>query len=128
MNKPIVLTATILICTGIILGAFGAHGIKDAVNEEGISIFETGVRYQMYMGLGFLAVGLAADKFSFDLKWFFRLGLFGLLIFSGLLYVLAFKEHHGLNILGAIVPIGGTLMIVSWGILIIKMMGASKNS
>lgn len=122
MNKSIVITACILICTGIILGAFGAHGLKDAVNEEGLQIFETGVKYQMYMGLGFLAVGLAADKFAFDLKWFFRLGLIGLVIFSGLLYALTFKEHHGLNILGVIVPIGGTLMILSWTVLIFRLL------
>lgn len=122
MNKTIVLTAAILICLSIILGAFGAHGLKSMVEAESLAIFDKGVKYQMYTGLGFLAIGLAADKLSFDLKWFYRLGLIGVIIFSGMLYALTFKElEPALKVCGAIVPIGGVLMISSWGILIFKL-------
>ena len=128
MHKSIVVTGALLIFTGIILGAFGAHGLKNIVNTDGLEIFDKGVKYQMYMGLGFLAVGLAADKFDFEIKWFFRLGLTGVLIFSILLYALTFKEHQpGLKILGAIVPVGGTLMIISWGILIFSLLKGKKT-
>lgn len=128
MNKSIVTTAAILICLAIVLGAIGAHSVKKMVDSDGLDIFKTGVNYQMYMGLGLLAVGLNADKFVFQLKWFFRFGFGGVLIFSGLLYVLAFKEFHGLNFLGAIVPIGGTLMIVSWVILIYNLLRSPKTN
>jgi uncharacterized membrane protein YgdD (TMEM256/DUF423 family) len=128
LNKTIVITAAILICLAIITGAFGAHGLKKIVNQEGLVIFDKAVKYQMYMGLAFLAIGLAADKISFNLKWFFRLGLSGVIIFSGLLYILTFKElEPSLKICGAIVPIGGTLMIVSWVIFIVNLF-KSKDS
>ncbi|UKN01270.1 DUF423 domain-containing protein [Paracrocinitomix mangrovi] len=122
MNKKIVITAAILICLSIILGAFAAHGLKKIINEEGIIIFEKGVKYQMYTGLALLAIGLSADKFQFSLKWFFNLALIGVIIFAGLLYVLSFKEHEAaLKICSAIVPVGGSLMIISWIILIYQM-------
>ena len=47
MNKRILITAAFLGCLGIILGAFAAHGLKDAIDAESIATFETGVRYQM---------------------------------------------------------------------------------
>lgn len=123
MNRSIVITAIILIATSIILGAFGAHGLKSMVNAEGLEIFDKGVKYQMYMGLGLLAVGLSADKFEFSLKGFFITGLIGVLIFSILLYILSFKEiYPGIKFLGAIVPVGGTLMIVSWCLLLFKIL------
>lgn len=123
MNRSIVLTAAILICFSIILGAFGAHGLKNIVGVTELEIFDKGVKYQMYMGLAFLAIGLAADKLSFNLKWFFRLGLAGVLIFSVMLYMLTFKELiPSLKITGAIVPVGGTLMIISWGIFISQLL------
>ena len=94
MNKRIVITALFLICTAIIAGAFGAHGLKKMVNEEGLMIFDKAVKYQMYSGLGFLAIGLASDKFKFSLNWFYNLGIIGVLIFCGLLYALTFKEFE----------------------------------
>lgn len=93
------------------------------VDSDSLAIFDKGVKYQMYTGLGFLAIGLAADKFSFELKWFYRLGLIGVIIFSGMLYALTFKEiEPALKICGAIVPIGGVLMITSWFVLIVKLL------
>jgi uncharacterized membrane protein YgdD (TMEM256/DUF423 family) len=122
MNKTFVITASILICLSIILGAFGAHGLKDLVEQEALTIFDKGVKYQMYAGLALLAIGLSADKFDFDLKWFFRTLLIGVIIFSGLLYLLTFKEYNpSLRIAGAIVPVGGTLMIISWVILLFNI-------
>ncbi|MEZ4921826.1 MAG: DUF423 domain-containing protein [Crocinitomicaceae bacterium] len=122
MHKPIVITASILICLSIIFGAFGAHSLKDLVEAGALEIFDKGVKYQMYTGLALLAIGLTADKSNFELKWFFRLTLIGVIIFSGMLYLLTFKEYNeSLKICGAIVPIGGTLMIISWIILIVKL-------
>ncbi|MCH2233000.1 MAG: DUF423 domain-containing protein [Crocinitomicaceae bacterium] len=119
MDKRIVLTGAIFIFLGIILGAFAAHGLKNIVPEEKyIIIFEKGVRYQMYMGLGFLIVGFNASKVALSLRLFYWFGLLGVIIFSGLLYLLSITQ---IKVLGAIVPIGGTLMILSWLLLIIKI-------
>jgi uncharacterized membrane protein YgdD (TMEM256/DUF423 family) len=123
MNKKMVITAAILICLSIGLGAFAAHGLKSIVASTEITIFEKGVKYQMYTGISLLVIGLAADKFKFDLKLFHRLSVLGIIIFSGFLYLLTFKEmYYSIRIVGAIVPVGGTLMISAWIVLIIQLM------
>ncbi|MFT4802665.1 MAG: uncharacterized membrane protein YgdD (TMEM256/DUF423 family), partial [Flavobacteriaceae bacterium] len=48
INKNIVVTAAILGAFTIMIGAFGAHGLKELISEKSLVSFETGVRYQMY--------------------------------------------------------------------------------
>ncbi|HNQ28176.1 MAG TPA: DUF423 domain-containing protein, partial [Aquaticitalea sp.] len=57
MNKTILLTASILGMTAVMLGAFAAHGLKQLVSAEMVQTFETGVRYQMYHAFLLLIVG-----------------------------------------------------------------------
>ncbi|WP_294823834.1 DUF423 domain-containing protein, partial [uncultured Flavobacterium sp.] len=57
MNRKIIAIAGVLGAIGIILGAFGAHGLKDLIAPDKIIIFETGVRYQMYHALFLLFTG-----------------------------------------------------------------------
>ena len=58
MNREIVIAGSVLILLGIILGAFAAHGLKSLIDADGILIFEKGVKYEMYTGLGLLIIGL----------------------------------------------------------------------
>ena len=51
MNKSTLITASIFGVLGIVLGAFGAHGLKELITPEAQQTFETGVRYQMYHAL-----------------------------------------------------------------------------
>jgi uncharacterized membrane protein YgdD (TMEM256/DUF423 family) len=99
----------------VILGAFGAHGLKSRVDPELLVVFETGVRYQMYHALALLAVGLARAHWpttTISLAgWFF---LAGILIFSGSLYLMT---ATGERWLGAITPIGGVAFIIGWVLL-----------
>ncbi len=97
---------------GVGLGAFGAHALKARLSPELLTIFETGVRYQMYHALALLAVGFAAPLIGAPSAR--RSGLafsFGILIFSGTLYVLALS---GLRWLGAVTPVGGVLLLFGW--------------
>ena len=93
-------------------GAFGAHGLKVRLSPEHLQVFETAARYQMYHGLALLAVGLLAAR---QCGWAINLAgttmTLGTLIFSGFLYALVLSSNDKL---GAIVPIGGALMIVGW--------------
>lgn len=97
----------------IALGAFGAHGLKDIVEERMLANFETGVRYHMYSALGIMLVALASKVVGDNKK--LALGALlitiGTCIFSASLYVMALT---GATILGAITPIGGVLMIAGW--------------
>jgi uncharacterized membrane protein YgdD (TMEM256/DUF423 family) len=108
---------------GVILGAFGAHGLKTRVTPDLLVIFETGVRYQMYHALALLALGLAAARWSSP--WFNAAGwLFvaGIVIFSGSLYVMTFT---GARWLGAITPLGGLAFILGWAALALGALRAS---
>lgn len=99
-------------------GAFGAHGLKATLTASGqAENWETACRYAMYHALALVTVGLLAAIRSpapgglTAAAWCF---LVGTLIFSGCLAVLALT---GIKILGAIVPIGGVLLIVGWALL-----------
>jgi len=96
-------------------GAFGAHGLKASLEASGQAAnWETAFRYSLVHALALVAVGLlasfrpAAGPALAAAAWCFLLGT---LIFSGCLAVLALS---GVKILGAIVPIGGVLLIVGW--------------
>jgi uncharacterized membrane protein YgdD (TMEM256/DUF423 family) len=122
-QKTIFLWAIFLIATAIILGAFGAHALRNIVSPESLSSFETGVKYQMYQGLGLLVLGSMTDKLNFDLKWTVLLIIIGTLLFSLSIYGLAMQEKFAvsLKILGPVTPIGGSLLIIGWIILGVKI-------
>lgn len=105
----------------VMLGAFGAHGLKDRLTAEMIEIFQTGVQYHFYHALGLLVVGVLAYHLpeSAWLRWSGWLMLGGIVIFSGSLYLLSIT---GIRWLGAITPIGGTAFIVAWILLTVAVL------
>ncbi len=124
MNKKIIITALLLGVISIILGAFGAHGLKNVLTIDQLSSFETGVKYQMYHALFllFLSVtNVVSDKAK---KTIFTLVLIGVLIFSGSIYLLSTKDVTSIDItsIAFITPIGGLLLILSWIILLINVL------
>lgn len=99
----------------VALGAFGAHGLKKMTDAAGLANWETAARYQFFHALALIFIGLLSSHISTGLRsaiiWCFVLGI---LIFSGTLYALVLS---GMRWLGAITPIGGTLMIIGWALL-----------
>lgn len=122
-QKIIFLWAIFFIATAIILGAFGAHALKKVLSSESLLSFETGVKYQMYQGLGLLILGTMANKWTFNLKWPVLLLLLGTILFSFSIYGLSIQELLGISLkfLGPITPLGGSLLIVGWIMLGIKI-------
>lgn len=105
-------------------GAFGAHSLRARLSSDLLSIFETGVRYQMYHALALIAVALAYSRWGGS--WFVWAGwLFvaGTVIFTGSLYVLALS---GARWWGAITPIGGVCLLVGWGLFVWGVLVASR--
>ena len=104
----------------VILGAFGAHAFKKILSPERLESFETGVRYQMYAAFFLLFVGWILKFETKSENWISWLMIFGALLFSFSIYLLAFQDYWGtsLKFLGPITPLGGVLMIVSWIMLI----------
>jgi len=129
MNRNIALIGTILLLISIVLGAFGAHALKELVKEEQLISFETGVRYQMIHGLALLILGLNANRHSFNLIPIFRLLLTGVLLFSVSIYFLSLQDvlEVKLKFLGPVTPLGGLLMIVGWCVYGIQLF-RSKSS
>ena len=128
-TRQILITALVLLILGIILGAFGAHGLKGKVSPEKIASFETGVRYQMLNALGLLALAGLNRVIDFPLKAVIIFLTTGIILFSGSIYGLTLQEIMGWNfskILGPITPIGGLLMIIGWTILLVKVLKMQK--
>jgi uncharacterized membrane protein YgdD (TMEM256/DUF423 family) len=114
-TKNFLIMACLLMATAVSLGAFGAHGLKKIITPDMLSVYQTGVQYQFYHALGLLGVAFIAHVNSTKLvNMAGNLMFTGVMIFSGSLYLLVI-----LNIkwLGAITPIGGVLMVISWVLL-----------
>ena len=127
MNKTITISGVVLITLSIVLGAMAAHALKEVLEAKALASFETGVRYAMYHGLAFLILGLTADRLP-KLTWSYRFILFGVILFSGSIFLLSLQSLLGasLKFLGPVTPLGGTLMIIGWGILFFKLIRIKK--
>lgn len=130
MDKRILSTGAILGMIAIILGAFGAHALKKVLSIEQLSTFETGVRYQMYHALFLLFFGLMKDIPQKTKKVIYFLVLFGVILFSGSIYLLATNHltSFDFKIIGFVTPIGGLLLILGWGVLLMNIMNKKSQN
>jgi len=97
---------------GVVLGAFGAHALRDKLEPRMMEVFETGVRYQMYHALALIATAWAASQWpgsTVTMAGCFFIG--GIVIFSGSLYALTLS---GVRTFGAITPLGGVGFLAGW--------------
>ena len=122
MKSKVVLSGALFILTGIILGSFGAHALEKQLNIEELDSFQTGVQYQLYHGLALLVLGFNFDRIKRPslLCWGIVLGT---VLFSGSIYLLAIDTLMGIDLsfLWPVTPLGGTLLIVSWGTLVYQL-------
>ena len=128
MKKNMLITGSLLGLLAVILGAFGAHGLKESLTPEALNSFETGVRYQMYHAILML---VAAASFSIPekaLKALFYLLLSGTILFSGSIYLLTTKPLTGIDIsvVAWVTPIGGALLIAGWALLVFNFIRFTK--
>ena len=120
MHRKIGIVAAFFGFTGVLLGAFGAHGLKDLVDVSSVMSFETGVRYQLLHALFLLFLSMGSQ---FDVRtvnrifWLVALGVF---LFSGSIYLLATNALTGFDFtkIALLTPLGGTLLIVAWVLLL----------
>lgn len=116
MNKFFLLSGSVLGLLGVAIGAFGAHALKGMLEAAGrADTFETGVRYMFYHAIALVLVGILSKEFPGNtINWSGNAFLLGTLIFSGSLFLICFT---GINVFGAVAPIGGTLLIIGWALL-----------
>lgn len=99
----------------VCLGAFAAHGLKNHIPPESLTIWQTGVQYQMYHALALLGVSLLyPTSASKALKLAGLAFILGSFLFSGSLYALAIGAPKPF---GMITPIGGLSFLVGWAAL-----------
>ena len=107
----------ILFClSAVILGAFGAHALKEVLSESQLSSFQTGVRYQFFHGLAILILSFNMNYFTKRLSSIIKIMSAGIILFSFSIYLLNIQDLIGssMSYLGPITPIGGLLLITSW--------------
>lgn len=116
MNKTILATGLVLGVLAVILGAFGAHGLKKLIGPEALSTFETGIKYQMYHALFLMVVSVLPNVTSGTKQTVLYLVVLGVLLFSGSIYFLATNPLTSFDFkkIGFVTPIGGTLLIAAW--------------
>lgn len=104
----------------VLIGAFGAHGLKARLTVENMAIYQTGVQYHFYHAVGLMLIGIIALHYpSPYLRWSGWLMLVGIILFSGSLYALSISN---LRWLGAITPLGGMAFILAWLVLTIGIL------
>lgn len=130
MDKKIISTGAIFGMLAIILGAFGAHALKKVLSLEELSTFETGVRYQMYQALFLLFVGIVTDLSQKAKKTIYNLVLFGVILFSGSIYLLATNTltTFDFKVIGFLTPIGGLLLILAWGVFLFNIIKKKQQN
>ncbi|SMG34811.1 Uncharacterized membrane protein YgdD, TMEM256/DUF423 family [Marivirga sericea] len=117
-HKLIIIIGSISGAISVILGAFGAHALKDSLTASGrLDTYETAVKYQMYHSLALILLGILMIHFQHKyLSYASYSFIIGTIIFSGSLYLLC---ATGISKLGAITPIGGLFLIAAWVLLAI---------
>lgn len=123
MERKLIAAAAFLGATGIILGAFGAHALKELLQPESLAVFETGVKYQMYHALFLLFAGITPQVSQKAKKAILFLAVAGVLLFSGSIYFLACNKLFTFDFktIGFITPIGGLLLIAAWVVLLLHI-------
>lgn len=123
MERKITLTAIAFGVTAIVFGAFGAHALKKVLTPDALVSFETGVRYQLYHALFLLYIATTSLVDDARKKQIFSMTLFGVLFFSGSIYLLTTSALTGIDFspIGLVTPLGGALLISAWIVLFIEV-------
>lgn len=110
MSRSLLILGSLNALLAVGLGAFGAHALKNSLDDYALQIWHTGVQYHFYHALGLLLIALIAEKIpaAANAGW---LMFAGILLFSGSLYALSLS---GVKILGAVTPLGGLCFLGAW--------------
>jgi uncharacterized membrane protein YgdD (TMEM256/DUF423 family) len=117
MSRRIILTASLFGAIAVILGAFGAHGLKSMLSAGSLEIWAKGVEYQFYHTFALLFLSQFAADADQLVKWAYRFFTLGIVFFSGSLYLLATRDILNIgfvNYVGPVTPIGGLCFILGW--------------
>jgi uncharacterized membrane protein YgdD (TMEM256/DUF423 family) len=110
--------AAVALALAVILGAFGAHGLRGRIDDYSMSVYDRAVFYHFVHALGMLAISLSGKLTAKSQSLVCGLLAAGIVLFSGSLYVLAIS---GVRTLGAVTPFGGVCFIAAWIVLAYRL-------
>ncbi len=118
-KRNFLLAGATLMLLAIIAGAFGTHTLKAKLEPGLVEAYVIAVRYQVYHGLALLILSMIPHA----KKAVFYFMLIGIILFSGSIYLLTLDVLMGvdLSFLGLVTPLGGTLLIIAWALLLINI-------
>ncbi len=128
MKHAVLSLAGFFILFAIILGAFGAHSLKNHLNSEELNSLQTGIQYQLFHGLTLVILGLNFEKIK--KAKLMTIGIIcGTIFFSGSIYLLTLDQLLNVNLgfLWPVTPIGGMILIFTW-LLFAIVNGKKTNS
>lgn len=132
MHRPALVGGTIFAALAVIIGAFGAHSLRDSLTPDLLQVFETGVKYQFYHAFALLATGIIHRSYALNqLKIATIFFYAGIVLFSGSLYILTLLKMNGevgLWGIGALTPIGGLCFIAGWVFLLLGVLKKKKGA
>lgn len=130
MNQKLKVFGAFFGMTAVIIGAFGAHALEELISEDSLRSFETGVKYQMYHAILMIVLGFNLKPNSKFTKVIFYMLTIGIILFSGSIYFLATNDLSVFDFtsIALITPLGGSLLILSWLLLIISFLSKIKKS
>lgn len=119
VTRKFFILGALFAASGVLLGAFAAHALKQSLTTGMLGVFETGVRYQMYHAFALFVVGWVAqlrqDRLVVNAGWLFVVGI---LLFSGSLY---FLSVFSMPRIVFVTPFGGVAFILGWVSLVIDL-------
>ncbi len=123
MDRIFLIVASVYGFTGVGLGAFGAHALRDQLDARGLEVWDTAVRYQLIHALfllGIFVVGkLEAEAGHGWLKAAGYAACAGVVLFSGSLYGLVLAK---LRFLGPVTPLGGLCLMLAWVFVLVHVL------
>jgi uncharacterized membrane protein YgdD (TMEM256/DUF423 family) len=126
MQKILLIIGTVLAGLAVVLGAFGAHGLKKIVSPENVAVYQTGVQYQMYHAFALIILGILSERILNNyLSYAGVLFVAGIVLFSGSLYLIVSLYAMNKNVpaaVGVLTPIGGLFFILGWICLLVAIL------
>lgn len=118
MFKNLIITSFLGLST-VVLGAFAAHALKEALTLEGLQSFKTAVTYQMYHVIILLFINTYGGFSNQDKNWISYFLFAGILFFSGSIYLIQLTTIKAKSI-WFVTPLGGLFFCIGWVLMIVK--------
>jgi len=126
MFKNLIITC-VLGMLSIVLGAFGAHALKEVLTATELLSFETSVRYQMYHVIVLLFINIYDGFTTLQKNRISYLFFLGILLFSGSIYAIHLTSITAKSI-WFVTPLGGLTLIIGWFLMIMIFLKKYRNS